>query len=331
MFTFNLTSLISTEQMISAEIHLYKRRKTKFNKNGNLELVLHEIAHNYVIESGKITLRPESFGWQWFDVTNNVQSCLAERREMPNALGLTFKMNKPDGKVHVWQLKRFMHHHSVPYLIIYSNDSDELDLESLEKVSKNIKLKEEQIHSETDAKKELEKDTRTKNRNKRSVLDNSADLPAMYPIAKSRSILTNEIPEDPKDYRTYPVGIGIQTHPGMLQTRKESRHRLSDSRLIPYPEDYLERKTLKKWRNRRKKGKRGRKKNKLELPKQWEKLQNQAIEDHSETYCGKRKLIVDFNDIGWGEWIISPKSFKAHYCSGSCPFPLTKVSTIYSQ
>lgn len=324
MFIFNLTSLISTEQMISAEIHLFKRRKNHYNKNGNLELILHEIAPNYVIESGKITVRPESYGWQWFDVTNNVQSCLAARRDMPNALGLNFKMMKPEGNVHIWKLKRFMHHHSVPYLVIYSNDSDELDLDDLEKATKNLKLTGETLQSEVDSKTDIKVNKRTHERRKRSIKDNSADLPAMYPIARSRSILTNEIPEDPNDYRTYPVGLGIQTHPGMLQTRKESRHKLTDTRLIPYPDGYLENKKLKKWRNRRRKGKRGRKKNRIELPKEWEELQNQAIEDHSETYCGKRKLIVDFNDIGWGEWIISPKSFKAHYCSGSCPFPLTK-------
>lgn len=324
MFIFNLTSLVSTEEMISAEIHLFKRRKTHFNKNGHLELILHEIAPNYVTESGKITLRAESYGWQWFDVTNSVQSCLAERRDKPNALGLNFKMIIPEGKFHVWQLKRFMHHHSVPYLVIYSNDSDDLDLDSLEKARKDIKLTGKHIESEIDSKTDTGISERTKARGKRSVSDNSADLPALYPIARSRSILTNEIPEDPNDYQSYPVGIGIQTHPGMLQTRKESRHRLTDPNQIPYPQDYLEQKKLQKWRNRRRKGKRGRKKNTLELPKEWEKLQNQAIEDHSETYCGKRKLIVDFNDIGWGEWIISPKSFKAHYCSGSCPFPLTK-------
>uniref|UniRef100_A0A915C2Y8 TGF-beta family profile domain-containing protein n=1 Tax=Parascaris univalens TaxID=6257 RepID=A0A915C2Y8_PARUN len=45
---------------------------------------------------------------------------------------------------------------------------------------------------------------------------------------------------------------------------------------------------------------------------------------HIEQKCGKRKLLVQFRDIGWEHWIIAPKSFEAHYCSGSCPFPLQK-------
>ncbi|NXR28312.1 BMP3 protein, partial [Cinclus mexicanus] len=42
-------------------------------------------------------------------------------------------------------------------------------------------------------------------------------------------------------------------------------------------------------------------------------------------YCARRYLKVDFADIGWSEWIISPKSFDAYYCSGDCQFPIPKA------
>lgn len=42
-------------------------------------------------------------------------------------------------------------------------------------------------------------------------------------------------------------------------------------------------------------------------------------------HCARRYLKVDFADIGWSEWIISPKYFDAYYCSGSCQFPMPKV------
>ncbi|XP_048876381.1 bone morphogenetic protein 3 [Brienomyrus brachyistius] len=48
--------------------------------------------------------------------------------------------------------------------------------------------------------------------------------------------------------------------------------------------------------------------------KQWSEPRN----------CARRYLKVDFADIGWSEWIISPKSFDAYYCSGSCQFPMPK-------
>ncbi|XP_063166032.1 bone morphogenetic protein 3 [Candoia aspera] len=41
--------------------------------------------------------------------------------------------------------------------------------------------------------------------------------------------------------------------------------------------------------------------------------------------CSRRYLKVDFADIGWSEWIISPKSFDAYYCSGECQFPIPKA------
>ncbi|XP_069482259.1 bone morphogenetic protein 3 [Ambystoma mexicanum] len=48
--------------------------------------------------------------------------------------------------------------------------------------------------------------------------------------------------------------------------------------------------------------------------KQWNEPRN----------CARRYLKVDFADIGWNEWIISPKSFDAYYCSGACQFPMPK-------
>ncbi|XP_053477236.1 growth/differentiation factor 10 [Ictalurus furcatus] len=41
--------------------------------------------------------------------------------------------------------------------------------------------------------------------------------------------------------------------------------------------------------------------------------------------CSRRYLKVDFADIGWSEWILSPKSFDAYYCAGTCEFPMPKV------
>lgn len=43
--------------------------------------------------------------------------------------------------------------------------------------------------------------------------------------------------------------------------------------------------------------------------------------------CSRRYLRVDFADIGWSEWVLAPKAFDAYYCSGTCGFPIPKVST----
>ncbi|XP_015201843.2 bone morphogenetic protein 2-like isoform X1 [Lepisosteus oculatus] len=38
--------------------------------------------------------------------------------------------------------------------------------------------------------------------------------------------------------------------------------------------------------------------------------------------CQRLPLYVDFEEIGWSGWIISPRGYNAYHCKGSCPFPL---------
>lgn len=83
---------------------------------------------------------------------------------------------------------------------------------------------------------------------------------------------------------------GKQARRARKKTRKNQRHKMP---LLQFDEQ-----TIKKARK-----------------KQWNEPRN----------CARRYLKVDFADIGWSEWIISPKSFDAYYCSGSCQFPMPKA------
>ncbi|KAJ9578728.1 hypothetical protein L9F63_005090, partial [Diploptera punctata] len=38
--------------------------------------------------------------------------------------------------------------------------------------------------------------------------------------------------------------------------------------------------------------------------------------------CRRHPLYVDFQDVGWTDWIVAPPGYEAHYCHGDCPFPL---------
>ena len=41
--------------------------------------------------------------------------------------------------------------------------------------------------------------------------------------------------------------------------------------------------------------------------------------------CERLPLYVDFYEIGWSGWIISPSGYNAYYCQGECPFPLGQM------
>ena len=55
-----------------------------------------------------------------------------------------------------------------------------------------------------------------------------------------------------------------------------------------------------------------------------------AVNDHAgykynrkrKKSCSRDILYVDFEEIGWSSWIISPKGYNAYHCKGDCPFPL---------
>ncbi|GIZ03636.1 bone morphogenetic protein 7, partial [Caerostris extrusa] len=38
--------------------------------------------------------------------------------------------------------------------------------------------------------------------------------------------------------------------------------------------------------------------------------------------CSRHDLYIDFEQIGWAAWIISPKGYNAYQCKGNCHFPL---------
>jgi len=38
--------------------------------------------------------------------------------------------------------------------------------------------------------------------------------------------------------------------------------------------------------------------------------------------CRRYPLYVDFQDVGWNDWIVAPPGYDAYYCHGDCPFPL---------
>ncbi|XP_078483752.1 transforming growth factor beta superfamily signaling ligand [Ciona intestinalis] len=41
------------------------------------------------------------------------------------------------------------------------------------------------------------------------------------------------------------------------------------------------------------------------------------------TICQRHSMWVDFEEMGWSDWVIAPRAFQSYRCAGECPFPLS--------
>ena len=49
----------------------------------------------------------------------------------------------------------------------------------------------------------------------------------------------------------------------------------------------------------------------------------QSLSKTPGSMCSLKSLEVNLKEVGWGRTVISPLSYQANYCSGSCSFPLS--------
>ncbi|XP_067009844.2 bone morphogenetic protein 2 [Anabrus simplex] len=45
-------------------------------------------------------------------------------------------------------------------------------------------------------------------------------------------------------------------------------------------------------------------------------------EESEREMCTRREMYVDFEHIGWSDWIVAPAGYSAYYCKGRCDYPL---------
>lgn len=177
--------------------------------------------------------------------------------------------------------------------------------------------------------------------NRMAVAD-AADV-LRRPRRAKRGVLNNEV-DVPDDDVGHGPGLAAgyveppRTSPGLLRGRQKvtSRPHVASiftqdddtERLLDPIFDIGDRKNEDKKRKRRKSRVRGRRRKQSSLmtllrnPDDYFNVRRRSMA--AGDTCKKKQLRVNFDEIGWSEWIIAPDFFDAFYCDGSCSFPIAR-------
>ena len=316
---FNLTSLTKSEAVLSATLHYYigdlrdrgppgppqgcarprSCSRPRARAQNLVQMVVWTFAsvNNHTRTLGHFlvnvsALNRDFISWQWKDVTRVVNQA-KHHDELLIGIQVTSRGQGP---------RKTLLPERPPYILVYANDSAISEPESVvSTLQRHHAVVGEaslapgfhklglNVRNNNTAAAAAAAGQRAERRRRRSV--NASLLP----------LQNNELPGPEYPFKTPPAWDDpggpydpLDAKPDRRPRKKSRKSQRNKMPLLQFDEH-----TIKKARK-----------------KQWVEPRN----------CARRYLKVDFADIGWSEWIISPKSFDAFFCSGSCQFPMPKVS-----
>ena len=66
----------------------------------------------------------------------------------------------------------------------------------------------------------------------------------------------------------------------------------------------------------------GRETNRMKRDTRSKKKHKRKFKGRRRSNCKRHDLYVDFQDVGWNDWIVAPPGYHAFFCHGECPFPM---------
>uniref|UniRef100_A0A8C6S9P1 Bone morphogenetic protein 3 n=1 Tax=Neogobius melanostomus TaxID=47308 RepID=A0A8C6S9P1_9GOBI len=261
---FNLTSLRSSESVLSATLHFLPGEQP--HRGSSLELHVWSFSSAAGRALGHVRfdlshVHARRGAWQWRDMTRLVNAVAGRAEQLLIAVQL-------ESHKLPLELKQ------PPYILLYANDSAVSEPEGVVSTLQGHHLPNATLQQQ------LHNQSRTPPRHRRSVN-------LLSPLQN------NELPEGEYPRQEYPgqenLGQEYPEQQAKKKSRKEGKQKVA---LLQFDE-----RTMKKARRK------------------WAEPRG----------CSRRYLKVDFADIGWSDWIISPKAYDAFYCAGSCHFPMNKA------
>ncbi|XP_061175171.1 bone morphogenetic protein 2-B-like [Saccostrea echinata] len=303
-FSYNISYLSEREKILAAEFHVFKMRPAPPSPRETkppyvIEIKIYQVldpVNLYSINGLKLLdarrVSALAHGWYVFNVKKAVEAWVNGTAENYGFLVSTTTVigHEVNGS-YIRFAQRHQHHDSKqPILVVYTDDG----------MSRHPNYISPNDEDYLQIKKDIMKKERAKQRNFQQVVK-----------------LLNERERDEYYREHLQKLLGTSTSESIRKKRNTDEQ--SNKRKIVKPprkkrkRSKEERKKRREERKRRKKNRKGKKgKGKRALDFRYRKRRG----------CAKHEMYVDFDEIGWSGWIISPKGYNAYHCKGSCPFPL---------
>lgn len=308
---------------MKAELHYYRR---SIEEMKTIQMDVSELSPYYISLAQRERRSPSGKGWQLMDITKTVRQC-TNTINTYNQVGVAFSEVNSDNVAVPVDMPTFLRHHSVPFILLYSQnnrslETDQITARSGQKTEDMVNELNSLINPVTG---------KSIKRSRRSVHDNRIDVD---------SDISNDIPplhewlsvDDLYNEMTNEVEIGapqLQELQDKLLNGEMSTISPTDTAPLARTDDKKERVKSKvqyiPWPSTS--NHKNKKKNRnIELLPTNKRKYSESDTLKSSTGCGRKSLRINFEDIGWGDRVIEPKKFEAYYCSGECNFPNSLVS-----
>ncbi|CAC5409587.1 Bone morphogenetic protein 4,Protein decapentaplegic,Bone morphogenetic protein 6,Bone morphogenetic protein 2-A,Growth/differentiation factor 3,Bone morphogenetic protein 2,Univin,Bone morphogenetic protein 3,Protein DVR-1,Derriere protein,Protein 60A,Bone morphogenetic protein 2-B [Mytilus coruscus] len=310
-FYYNISYLTTEEKILAAEFHVFKLRPKPSSSSEIIpsshiiEVKIYQVLDpDKIYSSGGLKLLDakrisvHTHGWLVFQVQKAVEQWVNGSSHNHGFLVTTTSMSGQhvNGSYVRFAQRREHHESKQPILVVYTDDGQ---LRHPNYISPNdedyLEIKKDIERQEKKRNKQMKEAIRLLNEKDREEFENEHLNKLLGMSKRTRRSADIESKDSKKTKRK----------------GKKKKNKLSKA----------ERRERRRRMREQKRAEKRRLKNEGKLNKEKRGL-DYILYDRRRRNCGKREMYVDFDEIGWSGWIISPKGYNAYHCKGECPFPL---------